>query len=242
MDLKTNNHAADTTPFVIDNREFYRRLFNIALPIMVQHLMLALVAAGDALMLGQVAQEQMTAVSLASQIQFIQNMILAAFTMAGSILGAQYWGKGDKKTIQNLFHLMLRWAGAVSILFFAACELVPGFLMSIFTNDKAIMEIGILYLRIAGFSYLITGISQCYLAVMKVTDHVSPSAWISSSAVILNIVFNSIFIFGFLGAPRMEAEGAALATTMARVIELGLCLVISSQKDYIRPDIRRLLT
>ena len=116
MDLKTNNHAADTTPVVIDNREFYRRLFNIALPIMVQHLMLALVAAGDALMLGQVAQEQMTAVSLASQIQFIQNMILAAFTMAGSILGAQYWGKGDKKTIQNLFHLMLRWAGAVSML------------------------------------------------------------------------------------------------------------------------------
>ena len=242
MDLKTNNHAADTKPVVIDNREFYRRLFDIALPIMVQHLMLALVAAGDALMLGQVAQEQMTAVSLASQIQFIQNMILAAFTMAGSILGAQYWGKGDKKTIQNLFHLMLRWAGAVSILFFAACELVPGFLMSIFTNDKAIMEIGILYLRIAGFSYLITGISQCYLAVMKVTDHVSPSAWISSSAVILNIVFNSIFIFGLLGAPRMEAEGAALATTMARVIELGLCLVISSKKDYIRPDIRRLLT
>ncbi len=242
MNVNTNNHAADTKPVVINNRQFYSRLFNIALPIMVQQLMLALVAAGDALMLGQVAQEQMTAVSLASQIQFIQNMILAAFTMAGSILGAQYWGKGDKKTIQSLFHLMLRWAGAVSILFFAACELVPGFLMSIFTNDKALMEIGILYLRIAGFSYLITGISQCYLAVMKVTDHVSPSAWISSSAVILNIVFNSIFIFGLLGAPRMEAEGAALATTMARVIELGLCLAISSKKDYIRPDLRRLLS
>ena len=178
MNVNTNNHAADTKPVVINNRQFYSRLFNIALPIMVQQLMLALVAAGDALMLGQVAQEQMTAVSLASQIQFIQNMILAAFTMAGSILGAQYWGKGDKKTIQSLFHLMLRWAGAVSILFFAACELVPGFLMSIFTNDKALMEIGILYLRIAGFSYLITGISQCYLAVMKVTDHVPPSAWI----------------------------------------------------------------
>ena len=241
MNKTTNTYETETKPVVIDNPEFLRRLFGIALPIMVQQLMLALVAAGDALMLGQVAQEQMTAVSLASQIQFIQNMILAAFTMAGSILGAQYWGKGDKKTIQNLFHLMLRWAGVVSILFFVACELVPGFLMSIFTNDKALMEIGILYLRIAGFSYLITGVSQCYLAVMKVTDHVSPSAWISSSAVVLNIVFNSIFIFGLLGAPRMEAEGAALATTLARVIELGLCLAVSSGKTYIRPDIRRLL-
>ena len=81
MNVNTNNHAADTKPVVINNRQFYSRLFNIALPIMVQQLMLALVAAGDALMLGQVAQEQMTAVSLASQIQFIQNMILAAFTI-----------------------------------------------------------------------------------------------------------------------------------------------------------------
>ena len=71
-------------------------------------------------MLGRVAQEQMTAVSLATQIQFVQNMFLMAITAAGSILGAQYWGKGDRPTMQSLFHLMLRFAGLVSILFFAA--------------------------------------------------------------------------------------------------------------------------
>jgi Na+-driven multidrug efflux pump len=76
--------------------------------------------------------------------------------------------------------------------------------------------------------------------MMKVTDHVTPSAWISAAAVILNIVFNAVFIFGMLGAPRMEARGAALATTIARVIELLLCLVISAGAGYIRPALTKL--
>lgn len=78
---------------LIDKREFYRNLARLALPIALQSLMLAAVAAGDALMLGKVAQDEMTAVSLATQIQFVQNMFLSAATAAGGILGAQYWGK-----------------------------------------------------------------------------------------------------------------------------------------------------
>ena len=87
---------------------FYQRLARTAFPIALQSLMLASVAAADALMLGRVAQEQMTAVSLATQIQFVQNMFLASVTGAGAILGAQYWGKGDKATMEDLFHIMLR--------------------------------------------------------------------------------------------------------------------------------------
>ena len=225
----------------IDNKVFYNRLGKLALPIAFQSLMLAAVAAGDALMLGRVAQNEMTAVSLATQIQFVQNMFVMAVTGAGAILGAQYWGKGDRRTLEDLFNLMLRWGGGVSLLFFAACELVPGLLMRIFTHDGALIVIGSGYLRIAGWSYLITGVSQCYLTTMKVTDHVTPSAWISSLAVVLNIALNAVFIFGLLGAPRMQARGAALATTLARVIELGLCLTVSSRQDYIRPAWNRFL-
>ncbi len=224
----------------VDRKIFYGKLAAIAAPIAFQSLMLSLVAACDAFMLGQVEQNQMTAVSLASQIQFVQNMILMAITGAGSILGAQYWGRGDRETMQKIFHLMLRFAGLLSILFFALCELVPGILMMLFTGDAELIAIGSSYLRIAGWSYLITGISQCYIAMMKVTDHVTPSAWISAAAVILNIVFNAVFIFGMLGAPRMEARGAALATTIARVIELLLCLVISAGAGYIRPALTKL--
>ena len=229
------------TGTTIDNRMFYKRLWTLALPISFQSLMLAMVAAFDALMLGRVAQEEMTAVSLATQIQFVQNMFLMSGTAAGSILGAQYYGKGDRKTIEELFNLMLRFCGLISVLFFLACELIPGILMHAFTHDPVLIGIGSAYLRIAGWSYLLTGVSQCYLAVMKFTDHVTPVAWISSSAVIANIILNAVFIFGLLGLPRMNARGAALATTLSRVIELGLCIWISTGEGYVRPAWDRFL-
>ena len=229
------------TGTTIDNRMFYKRLWTLALPISFQSLMLAMVAAFDALMLGRVAQEEMTAVSLATQIQFVQNMFLMSGTAAGSILGAQYFGKGDRRTIEELFNLMLRFCGLISVLFFLACELIPGTLMHAFTHDPVLIGIGSAYLRIAGWSYLLTGVSQCYLAVMKFTDHVTPVAWISSSAVIVNIVLNAVFIFGLLGLPRMNARGAALATTLSRVIELGLCIAVSTREGYVRPAWDRFL-
>ena len=223
----------------IDNKMFYRNLVRIALPIALQSLMLALVAAADALMLGRVAQQQMTAVSLATQIQFVQNMFIFSAISAGTILGAQYWGKGDKATLENIFNLMLWFCGIVSILFFVACELCPEILMSIFAGDKELIEIGSGYLRIAGWSYLITGISQSYLGIMKVSEHVKTGAVISSTAVISNIVLNGIFIFGLFGLPRMEARGAALATTISRIIELFLCIFLSYGTNYVKPALSR---
>jgi len=225
----------------IDNKQFYNRLGKLALPIAFQSLMLAAVAAGDALMLGHIAQEEMTAVSLATQVQFVQNMFVMAATGAGAILGAQYFGKGDRATVRELFSLMLRISGLLSMAFFLACELIPGQLMRIFTHDAPLIAIGSAYLRIAGWSYLLTGVSQCYLTMMKVTDHVRPSAAISTTAVVSNIVLNAVFIFGLMGLPAMNARGAALATTLARAIELALCLICSGRSGYERPAWNRLL-
>lgn len=210
-------------------------MITLSLPIALQSLMLALVAACDALMLGRVEQNEMTAVSLATQIQFVQNMFISAVTGAGAILGAQYWGKGDKRTMEEIFCLMLRVSGIVSLIFFTACELIPSLLMQMFSGDEVIIGIGSAYLRIAGWSYLITGISQCYLTMMKVTDRVKASAFVSSCAVILNIIFNLVLIFGMLGFPAMKARGAALATTLARVTELILAVYLTSGKKHIRP-------
>ena len=225
---------------IIDKKKFNRELLRIALPISMQSLMLALVAAADALMLGRVAQNEMTAVSLATQIQFVQNMFLAAATGAGAILGAQYWGKKDRHTLEDIFLIMLRYAGVISLVFFLGCELVPEFLMGIFSGDPELIALGSAYLRIAGWSYLLTGVSQCYLTIMKVSDHVRSSAFISSGAVISNIILNAVFIFGLLGAPRMQARGAALATTLSRIIELGICIAVSAQASYIRPVFSRM--
>ena len=227
------------TEVPIDKKIFYRQLLKLAFPIALQSLMLAAVAAGDALMLGKVAQNEMTAVSLATQIQFVQNMFLGAITGAGAILGAQYWGKGDRYTLEDIFNMILRFCGVISILFFLGCELMPGLLMHIFTHDDTLIAIGSSYLRIAGWSYLLTGVSQCYLTMMKISDHVKPGALISSCAVVLNLCLNAVFIFGLFGAPAMQARGAALAPTISRIIELALCVAVSAGASCIRPAFRR---
>ena len=225
---------------IFSDKDFYRKLIHLTVPIALQSLMLAAVAAGDAAMLGRIAQNSMAAVSLATQIQFIQNMLLTSVTATAAILGAQYWGKQDLKTMNDIFCMSLRLAGLISILFCGACLVIPRYLMMIFTNEPALIEIGIGYLRIAGWSYLLTGISQCYLTMMKVSDHAAPSAWISSGAVVLNILLNAVFIFGLFGVPAMDAKGAAIATLLARVIELLFCLIVSARDTYIRPALNRL--
>lgn len=222
------------------DKEFYRKLIRIMVPVALQSFMLSAVAAGDAVMLGRVEQDSMAAVSLATQVQFIQNMIITAFTSAAAVLGAQYWGKGDKKTINDVFCMSFRWIMLVSMAFCVACIFFPEYLMKIFTNEPELIKIGVGYLKIAGWSYLITGISQCYLALMKVTEKVARCAWISSGAVVINIVLNAVLIFGLFGLPAMGANGAALATLLARVIELIWTLVSSYQKGFMHLDFRRL--
>ena len=225
---------------LFSDKEFYSRLWNLALPIALQNLMLALVAAADALMLGRVDQNTMSAVSLATQIQFIQNMVLGSIVSGIVVLGAQYWGKGDKKTINDLFCMGLRLAGIVSLLFFIGCVFFPRYLMLIFTDEEVLIQIGIRYLQIAGWSYLLTGISQCYLAIMKVTEHAAQAARVSTGAVLTNIILNAIFIYGLFGFPAMNEEGAALATLISRILELGWVVICSYWKGYIHPRWKRL--
>lgn len=225
---------------ILHDKVFNRKLISLALPITLQNLMLALVAAADALMLGKLNQDAMASVSLATQIQFVQNMLLTAIASAIAILGAQYWGKNDRKVIGEIFGISVRESLIVSVLFWGGCFFFPEALMKIFAKDEILINLGADYLRIASWSYLITGVSQCYLAIMRVSEHASRSAWISSGAVIFNIILNAIFIFGVGPIPQMGIKGAALATVLARVIELGWCLWSSYEKTFIRLELKTL--
>ena len=222
----------------INNKIFYNKLWSLMLPIVLQNLMLALVAVADAFMLGGMDQNYMSAVSLATQIQFIQNMFLSAATASLGILGAQYWGKGDVKTLDEIFCMALRLCGLVSVIFFVACAFGGRYLMMIFTNENVLIDYGVNYLRIAGFSYLLTGISQCYLVIMKVSEHARTTAAISSATVCINIILNAVFIYGAFGLKAMGVRGAALATLIARIIELTCAVAISYRKGYIHPQMK----
>ena len=227
---------------LFDDKPFYRKLVAIMAPIALQNLMLAMVAAADTVMLGRVDQNAMAAVALATQIQFVQNMILGVVVSVIGILGAQYWGKGDKVVLGKLFGMGIRHCVVISVAFFIGCVFFPRYLMRLFAKDETLIAIGVKYLKIAGWSYLLTGVSQCYMAIMKVSEHVPRTAWISSVTVVINIILNSVFIFGLFGVPAYGAEGAAIATLIARVIEVLWCIVSSYQNSFIRLELRNLFS
>lgn len=221
-------------------KEFYQKLWKLMIPIAFQSFMLASVAVGDTIMLGRIEQNAMSAVSLASQIQFIQNMMLGGITGAIGILGAQYWGKDNKERVNDIFMIGLRLAGIISISFFIGCCFFPEILMRFFTDEQVLIDIGCSYLRIAGCSYLLTGISQCYLSLMKITDRAVYTAWISAVTVVLNLLLNGLLIFGLFGLPRLGARGTAYATLIARIIELIATIVITSKAGGFKPNFRRM--
>lgn len=214
-------------------KDFYRQLRGLVIPVAIQSFMLAAVNAGDVAMLGFVEQSAVSAVSLATQISFIFSLIVGAFTHGSTVMLAQYWGKGDHITVGKVFARMVTYAVPISLIFTVSTACFPTALMNVFTTDAELIAIGATYLQISSLSYLLSGISQCWLCIMKVTGKVKQSSLISSSALILDTILNAIFIFGLFGLPAMGAYGAALTTVAARAAELLLIfLVIGSNPLY----------
>jgi len=216
------------------DKEFNRKLRELMIPLAFQNLMLAAVSAGDSAMLGFVDENAMAAVSLAGNIQFIENMIIGSIIAGGMILMAQYWGKQDKDIVQRLLGLLLRYAGGLAIAFCTASLLFPQRIMTIFTNEPELIALGAEYIRIAAPSYLLTGIVQCWLCAMKSTGQTKQSTIISTSALVLDTVLNAVFIFGF----HMGVKGAALTTTISRIVELATVLLYT-KKMAVRPSFKR---
>lgn len=195
--------------------------------------MLALVSASDALMLGMISQDALSAVSLASQVTFVENLFLAAMTIGLSMLAAQYWGKNDRTSVEKIFAYVMKITAVVSFSFFIVSLLIPDLLMLLFTNDKNLIEGGTVYLKTVSISFFLTGISQIYLCILKNSGKAVKAGIISSVSVIINIFLNAVFIFGLFGMPKLEIAGAALATVISRLIEIIWCVSGSVKKDSV---------
>lgn len=214
-------------------KEFTQKLISLILPITFQQFMLALVSASDALMLGMISQDALSAVSLASQVTFVENLFLAAMTIGLSMLAAQYWGKNDRTSVEKIFAYVMKITAVVSFSFFIVSLLIPDLLMLLFTNDKNLIEGGTVYLKTVSISFFLTGISQIYLCILKNSGKAVKAGIISSVSVIINIFLNAVFIFGLFGMPKLEIAGAALATVISRLIEIIWCVSGSVKKDSV---------
>lgn len=214
--------------------EFRRKLWALVLPITFQQIMFGLVSTSDALMLGALEQDALSAVSLAGQVGFVENMFLSALTTGLSILAAQYWGKGDKGAVERIFAYAMKITAGLAVTFFLLSVFVPRGLMRIFTNEEALIDRGAVYLRIFSPAFLLTGVSQVYQCVLKNSGRAGIASAASCVSVVVNIVLNALFIFGLFGFPRLEIAGAALATVLARVIEAVWCALETVRGDIVK--------
>ena len=222
-------------------KKIYKQLFKIVLPISFQFVMMSLVSASDAFMLGFLDQDSLSAVSLAGQVIFVNSLFFEAFNYGCSVLAAQYWGKGDKKTVEEVLAITMRYTLLVGLIFTLATFFIPQQIMHIFTDDNELIIRGARYLRMASLSYIICGFAQIYFGILKVCDRAGLSSLIGSLSVILNIALNALLIFGFGPFPRMGIEGAALATVIARIFEAIFVIVLVVLKKSIPLNVSKML-
>ena len=200
-------------------RSLRKEIVRLAFPIALQQFMTALVGACDAIMLGKLSQDAMSAVSLATQVTFVFNLFMFAFMAGENMFVAQYYGKGDYTGISQVFSLVTKICGCIAVVFLAGALFFPEQLMRILTNEETLIVLGSEYLRVIGISYVFSGIAQTFLAIMKNCGAVNMSTLINGVMVILNIVLNAVLIFGLSGFPKMGIKGAALATVLATVVQ-----------------------
>ncbi|MBQ6508893.1 MAG: MATE family efflux transporter [Flexilinea sp.] len=218
----------------ITNDSTYRRIAQLTLPIVLQNLLTAAVSSTDAIMLNFVGQAHISAVSLAAQYASILFNILYGLGTGISMLGAQYYGKGDLKTVEAVEGIALRFSVPISLLFGSGAFFFPEVMMRVFTPEPELIGIGARYLRILSVSYLCWGILEIYLSTLRSIGRVTICMVLNVTAFSLNIFLNAVFIFGLFGAPKLGAAGVALATTISRVAELILVLIVSARSRDIK--------
>ena len=214
---------------------FYRTVIALVVPMALQNLINVGVTAADVIMLGAVGEDALSGASLAGQVQYIMTLFLFGLTSGATVLTAQYWGKGDKDAIEKILGIAVKTAVFVTALFTAAALVVPGLLLRIFTGDPVVIAEGIKYLRIVAFTYIMIGITQAYLYIMRSVERVIVATVVYLLSLICNIIMNSIFIFGLLGLPAMGISGAALGTLCARILEVVL---VAGYARFFNKDIK----
>lgn len=208
-----------------NNKAVIRDVIALSLPIAVQNIFSTAVSSADVLMVGMIGQDSLSAVSLAGQVTFVLNLIMLGLTIGTGLIVAQYFGKGDIPVIEKIQGYSVRMAIIISSVFSFVTVFFPNVVMRVFTVDSVLVEEGAKYLGIVGISYIFMGVSQVAEAVMKAVKKVKISTVIGTTALVLNVIFNGVFIFGLLGIPKMGVAGAALGTLIARVIEVLWCIL-----------------
>ena len=140
------------------------------------------------------------------------------------MLASQYWGKRNTDAIQVVMGIALKISVAITGILTIGALFFPEALMTVYTKDQTLIEIGAKYLRIIGVSYLLSAFSQVYMCTQRSMERAKYSTIVSSVALVINVSLNAVLIFGFFGAPKLGVIGVAIATIIARSVEFLMCV------------------
>lgn len=209
-----------------NDREYYSRLFRIALPIALQSFVMNSLNTVGVLLIGQLGETAVAGVGLANQVFFLLQLSLFGVASGSSMFTAQLWGRRDIPNIRRVLGLALLLGGAVSLFFFILALGFPQTVLGIYSRDPAVIALGSQYLRIFGLCFPFFAVTACYAAVLRSTGDVRTPLIVSLGALSLNAVFSYLLIFGKLGLPALGVTGAAVSGMAARLLECGVLLAL----------------
>ncbi len=203
---------------------FYGKLLALALPILLQNLITNSLGLVDTFMVGTMGEAPLAGVTLANIPVFVVQLMMFGIQSGSSVLISQYRGKGDMGAINRVMGIGMYAAGAIGLVFALIMGFLPTQFMSLFGNDQQVIATAARYARIVGWSYFFDSFVQVYIGVHRAMGNPNRGLAILGVSMASNTFLNWVFIFGNLGAPRLEEQGAALATLLARVLSCSIAV------------------
>ena len=212
--------------FKVFRREpgFYHRLFLLALPMVLQNLITTSLGFADTFMVGLLGNAEMAAVTAANVPIFIMQIVVFGFQSGLAILVSQYWGRGDTGSINRCLGVALYAVTGFTAFVALIMFLFPAQVLGLITPNQDLIELGLSYIQIVGFSYIFTGISSLYAGVHRSTEYPFFGTVLFTISMCTNTFLNYVLIFGKFGAPALGVTGAAVATLASRVVEFAVAV------------------
>lgn len=213
-------------------RAFYRQVFALTLPLVLQNLITSSLGMADTFMVGLLGTVELAGVTLANIPFFVVQLFFFGVQSGGAVLISQYWGKGDRDSINRVLGLSWYVTGAVALTVALAMLAAPVRIMSLFGNDPAAVAVAARYGRIIGFAFLLNGLNLAYVGALRSMEQPKIGTWMLGASMVTNLFLNYVLIFGKLGAPALGVEGAAIATLVSRILESAIVVghIIKSRK------------
>ena len=210
--------------FTTDKR-FYRTFFPLLIVVALQQLAALTVNLVDNIMLGRYTELALAGATLVNQIQFILFQLASGIGMGIVVLASQYWGQKRTEPIKKIISIGMKLGFLLGLIFFLLAMFLPRPVLSLFTSDQAVIEEGMRYLRIIGWTYFIFTVSNSLMYSLQSVETAMVGTVMSLSTIVINMCLNYVLIYGNFGAPELGIEGAAIATLVSRIVELVIILV-----------------